>query len=327
MNAHYVSHVRGGGPDVSGGAGGPVWKPFAGAGAAGVAAGRGADVRSPQLAATKGPRTPMQSMQQLHQPLLNGRADARMPPVAQQQRMIADINTNTVSMAMPPAAAKDVSSHALGSASTLDAEQAEAAEDDSTSGASAAEKEAAEKARREAKRKNKKEKQRKSKEEKEDQTPSSSCTPVQGTPDIAAEAAPEQPPPMSISSNAAQDQALVANAASSTLDPAPSKCTAGAEDSAKDSARVEAEALDTKEKGKGVGAAANLTTTAKLPLALPGGALGEKEKEKEKEKNAKVTPPAAKKQKETANKKTQQQQRNQNAQVLPGPLCTGPEII
>jgi hypothetical protein len=269
----------------------------------------------------------MQSMQQLHQPLLNGRADARIPPVAQLQRIHADINTDTVSMAMPPAAADAVSGHVLGSASTVDAEQAEAAEDDSTSGASAAEKEAAEKARREAKRKNKKEKQRKSKEEKEDQTPSSSCTPVQGTPDIAAEAAPEQPPPMSISSNAAQDQALVANAASSTLDPAPSKCTAGAEDSAKDSARVEAEALDTKEKGKGVGAAANLTTTAKLPLALPGGALGEKEKEK----NAKVTPPAAKKQKETANRTSQQQQKNQNAQVLPlGPLtrfCTLPEII
>jgi hypothetical protein len=330
MTAHYVSHVRGGGPDVSGGAGGPVWKPFAGAGAAGGAAGRGADMRSPQLSATKGPRTPMQSMQQLHQPSLNGRADAMMPPVAQLQQIHADINTDAVSMAMPPAAAEDVSGHVLGSASTVDAEQAEAAEDDSTSGASAAEKEAADKARREAKKKIKKEKQRKSKVEKEDQTPSSSCTPVQGTPDIAAEAAeaaPEQPPPMSISSNAAQDQAIVANAANSTPDPAPSKCTAGAEDSARDSAGAEAEALVAKEKGKGVGAAANLTSTAKLPQALPGGALGEKEKEK----NAKVTPPAAKKQKETANRKSQQQQKNQNAQVLPlGPLArfgTLPEII
>ena len=282
-----------------------MWKPLAGSGAA---AGRGADMRSPQLAATKGPRTPMQSMQQLHQPLLNGRTDARMPPVAQLQRINADINTDTISMAMPPAAAEDVSGHAMGSAETVDVEQAEAAEDDSTSGASAAEKEAADKARREAKKKFKKEKQRKGKEEKEDQTPSSSFTPMQGTPDIAAEAAPEQPPPMSISSNAAQDQALVASAANSTQDPAPSKCTAGAENSAKDSAGAEAEALVAKEKGKGVGAAANFTSTAKLPQALPGGALGEKEKEKEK--NAKVTPPAAKKQKETANRKTQQQQKN-----------------
>ena len=314
MNAYHAHHMRGGGPEVSAGAGGPVFKPSAGV--AGVAPGRGADARSQQYSAAKGPRAPVHAMHQMHQPLMNGRADARNAPVARMQQMNADakdLQPGTVSSAVPIAAADGVSGPAPGTAPTVDADQHEEAQDDSTSGASAAEKEAADKARREAKKKSKKEKQRKGKEEKEDKTqedktPSSSCTPVQGTPVITPEVAPEQPPTMLRISHEAQEQA--SSAADSSPELAPSMGTSGS----KGGAGTEPEEAVAKEKVKGSGGAAKQQSQAPQ-----GGGPGEKDKEKEKEKAAKVTPPAAKKQKETANKKSHQQQKNQNAQVLSPP--------